>query len=221
MKAAGATMRSSRHTEGAEHLVGRARDARMADVADDGDRELREALPLCWRMVSASSSPCVGCDRCASPADSTLTCGATCAATCASTPGFGVADHEHVEVQRLQRVDGVEHALAFDARGQLHFQIDHLGARAPAGELEGHARAGGRLGEEIRDGHAPQRVPGGGALADVAREMLRPLEQRLDSARRRVLQRDQVTQRAVGAPLLNHARSIIACDLPPQASVPG
>jgi hypothetical protein len=42
--------------------------------------------PLRCRTVNASSRPCVGCDTCASPADSTLTCGATLAATIAGTP---------------------------------------------------------------------------------------------------------------------------------------
>ena len=66
---------------------------------------------------------------CASPADSTLTCGATWAATSAEHAGLGFADHEHVDVQRLERVDGVEHALALGARGQLHLEVDDLGAR--------------------------------------------------------------------------------------------
>src|ERR1700694_3244588 len=41
---------------------------------------------LRWYTVRASSSPCVGCDTCASPADSTLTWGATFAATSPGTP---------------------------------------------------------------------------------------------------------------------------------------
>src|SRR5437016_1081681 len=42
--------------------------------------------PLCWRTVRASSNPWVGCDTCATPADSTLTCAATFAATSSGTP---------------------------------------------------------------------------------------------------------------------------------------
>ena len=49
---------------------------------------------------------------------------------------LGVADDEHIEVQRLQREDGVEHGLALHARGQLHLQIDDIGAQATAGQFK-------------------------------------------------------------------------------------
>ena len=44
MSARGATMRISRDAERGEHVPGRARDARVPDVADDGDLEAVEAL---------------------------------------------------------------------------------------------------------------------------------------------------------------------------------
>ncbi len=50
--------------------------------------------------------------------------------------GFGLADHQHVDVQRLQRADRVQHALALYARRQLHFEVHNVGAQALGGELE-------------------------------------------------------------------------------------
>jgi hypothetical protein len=53
-------------------------------------------------------------------------------ATRSGTSLFGVAQHEHIHVQRLERVHGVEHALALHARGQLHLDAGHVGAEALA-----------------------------------------------------------------------------------------
>ena len=54
--------------------------------------------------------------------------------------GLGVADHERVHVHRLECVHRVEHALALDARGQLHLEVHDLGAQALGGELEADTR---------------------------------------------------------------------------------
>ena len=50
--------------------------------------------------------------------------------------GLRVADDEHVEVQRLERVHGIEHRLAFGTRGQLDFEVHHIRAEPASGELE-------------------------------------------------------------------------------------
>ena len=57
MSAAGATMRRSRHAERARTLLGRARDARVADVADDGDRQTVEALLVLQRRSAHRAVP--------------------------------------------------------------------------------------------------------------------------------------------------------------------
>ena len=111
-----------------QDVVGRARHARMPHVADDGDRELRQirlALQDGQRIEQAlrgmghvrfagrqhaDMRPHVIGDQ---PRDAFL----------------GIADHQHVHVQRLEGVDGVEHALALDPRGQLQLEVDDIGAR--------------------------------------------------------------------------------------------
>ena len=73
------------------------------------------------------------------------------------------------------------------------------------GQLERHARAGRGLGEQIRDRDAAAaRCAVRRPLAERARVVLRALQQRLDLVAAQALERDQVAQRAVGAPLLNH-----------------
>ncbi len=69
---------------------------------------------------------------------------------------LGIADHEHVHMQRLERVDRVQHALALRARGQLQLQIHDIGAQPLGGQFEGHPGARGGFGEEIRDRDARQ-----------------------------------------------------------------
>jgi hypothetical protein len=49
------------------------------------------------------------------------------------------------------------------ARDELHLQVDHLGAEAAAGELEGHTRARRRFGEQVADGEPGERAVDGGA----------------------------------------------------------
>jgi hypothetical protein len=56
-----------------------------------------------------------------------------------------VANDEHVRVHRLQRINGVEHALALGARTRVQIQVEHVGAQAPAGQVERSSRAGAGL----------------------------------------------------------------------------
>src|SRR5450759_866874 len=74
-----------RNCEGAKGMVGRACDTRMADVADDGDAQIVEAL-LALAHGECIEKPLRRVAMCASPADSTLTCGATWLATSPRTP---------------------------------------------------------------------------------------------------------------------------------------
>src|SRR6185312_10949725 len=99
---------------------------------------------------------------------------------------------EHIDVQGLEGVDRVEHALALHARGELHLEIDDLSAEPLRRELERDAGPRRGLGEEIRDG-----VPGElGALRRPLPErtdvVLRAVEQRLDESTRQALERQQM-----------------------------
>src|SRR5882757_3271541 len=49
---------------------------------------------------------------------------------------LGIAYHHHIDVQRLESVDRVQHALALDARGQLHFKVDDVGSEPLGRKLE-------------------------------------------------------------------------------------
>ena len=69
----------------------------------------------------------------------------------------GIAQDERIDMHRLERGDRIEHALALEARGQLHFDVDDVGTESVRGELEGHASAGRGFGEHDRHRLAVQR----------------------------------------------------------------
>ena len=121
--------------------------------------------------------------------------------------GLGIADDEHVDVQRFEREHGVEHALAFDARGQLHFQVDDIGAQAFGRQLEGHTRAGRRFGEQVSHRQPGEHVRARGQFAAPPHIVLRALEYRFEFIAAEVLQRQQVAQAAVITSLLGHGVS--------------
>jgi len=122
-------------------------------------------------------------------------------------PRLGIADHQRIDVQRLQSEHGIEHALALDARGQLDFQIHHVRPKAFRGKLERDAGARRGLGEQVGDGAAGEGAADRRAGPERANQALGAIEQPLDQRPRQTLQRDEVAQRAVGAQLLVHAVS--------------
>ena len=68
-----------------------------------------------------------------------------------------MADDNTVNSQLTQGEDGVFEALALRHRRSLGREIDDIGRETLLGHLEGNARAGGVLVEEVDDGLAPQR----------------------------------------------------------------
>ena len=88
--------------------------------------------------------------------------------------GFRIANDEHVGVHRLERVDRVQHALALGARTGVQVQVEHVGAQAPAGQIERGARAGARLEEQIGQRHAGQFAAFVGGLTREAAVAFRP-----------------------------------------------
>src|SRR4051812_4267353 len=73
-------------------------------------------------------------------------------------PRLSIANNHHVNVERLQRINRIQHALAFDARRELHLQMHHMCAQPLASELKRHTRASGWLSEKISDGHSAQDI---------------------------------------------------------------
>ena len=107
--------------------------------------------------------------------------------------GRGVADDDHVRIERLDVLGGVPEGLALLGRRARRVERDHVRAQALRGHVEGEARARARLEEEVDDRLSPQR----GNLLHVPPEDL--LEGRrggmdlLDLAEAELLDRDQVS----------------------------
>src|SRR5689334_10390084 len=91
-----------------------------------------------------------------------------------------IPNYHHVHMERLESVDGVQHALALDAGGQLHFQVDDIGAEALGRELERHAGARGGFGEQVRHRNTRQCVAARWRRSQWANEGLRLVQQALD-----------------------------------------
>ena len=71
--------------------------------------------------------------------------------------GGGVAQHDHVGVERLDVLRGVAQGLALGGAGGGGVEGDDVGAEPLGGHLERHAGAGARLEEEVDDRLAAQR----------------------------------------------------------------
>jgi hypothetical protein len=68
--------------------------------------------------------------------------------------GVGVAQHEGIDLHRLQRGYGIEDALALESRRQLHFDVDYIGAEPMRSEFERDTRACRGFGEHHGYGFA-------------------------------------------------------------------
>ena len=108
--------------------------------------------------------------------------------------GFRIADHEHVGIHGFERVDGVQHALALGARARMQVQVEHVRAQAAAGEVEGGARAGARLEEQIGEGDAGEFAALIGRLAGKTAVALGAVENRRQRVARQAVERDEVAQ---------------------------
>src|SRR6185312_13563656 len=120
--------------------------------------------------------------------------------------GFRVSDHHYIDVQRLQRENRVQHALALDAGGELDFQVDDIRAQPFRRQLERHTRTCRGLREQVRDGDAAQRVADRGTGAEGPHMSLSTVEQSLDGLSRKLLERQEMAQAAVCAQLIHHPR---------------
>ena len=174
----------------------------MADVAHDGDTQILKAvLSLAHRERIQKPLRGVGNVRFAGGQHADMR--RHVARDEPEHPDLGLADDEHIGVQRLQGVDGIEHALALGARGQLQLDVHHVGAEPPASQLEGYARARRWLGKQVRDRDAPQPLGARRRQVKAASVVLRACEQGLDLVGSQTIERNQVPQRAIGSPLIN------------------
>ena len=89
--------------------------------------------------------------------------------------------------KRLEREHGIQHALALDARGELHLQVDHFGAESLGGELEGDACARGGFGEQVRHRDTGERGAHRRFRAEGADKLLGSLEQSLNIPARQAI----------------------------------
>ena len=193
------------HAQGLQRLAGRARHARVPDVAHDGhgkliamafvlqdgervEQALRRVrqMRLAGRQHAHRRPHMAGHQR--------------------RHTGLGIAHDEHIDVQRFEGEHGVEHALALHARRELHLQVDHVGAQALGRQLEGHARARGRLGEQVGHREARQCIGARRHLAAAAHVVLGAFEQGFQFVARQALEGEQVSQAAIRPPLVRHAR---------------
>ena len=93
--------------------------------------------------------------------------------------GLGIAHDQDVGVHGLQRVDRVEHRLAFHARGGLHVEVHDVRAEPLRGELERDARARAGLEEQIGDRVAGEALIARRQVARRAHVELREIQQRV------------------------------------------
>src|SRR2546425_222457 len=109
-------------------------------------------------------------------------------------------DHHHVDPHRLEVLRGVDERLALLHRAAGRGHVHRVGREALFGELEGDARTGGGLEEQVDDGLAAQ----GGHLLDGSLghflERLGGIEDEPDLLGGEVLQPDQVLAEHGGHP---------------------
>ncbi len=184
--------------EGAKDVVIGASDARVPDVTDDDDAQGVEMLLVLPHRQRVQQSLCgmrYVCLTRGEHADVRRDVGRHGG----RHAGFGVANDHRVDVQRLKRVDRIQHALALDAGGELDFEVDDVGAEAFRGKLEGDAGAGGGLGEEVGDRAAGEDMADRRPCSERPDEALGPFEQPLHALARQAFQGNEVPEGSVGA----------------------
>ena len=70
---------------------------------------------------------------------------------------FRVAHDQHVHLHGFEILQRVQQGFALARRGRADLEVQHVGREALGGQLEGHARAGARLEEQVDDRLAPQQ----------------------------------------------------------------
>ena len=110
---------------------------------------------LCWRMVNASSSACVGCSCMPSPA--LMISRAADPRQQMAGARRGVAQHDHVRRHRLDVHRGVGQRLALEHARRRHGDVQRVGAEPLLGDLERGPRPRARLVEQVDDRLAAQR----------------------------------------------------------------
>ena len=115
---------------------------------------------------------------------------------------LGVAQHEDVDRHRLQRVDRVEHRLAFHARRGLHLEVDDVGAQTPAASSkETRVRVLGSK-KRLATVRPARLVVARRRLAGRTHIGSREVEQTQDLLARQAVEREQVPQSPCGVALL-------------------
>ena len=109
-----------------------------------------------WRSASASSSACVGCSCCPSPALSTGQ--SDLAGDQPHRAAAAVADHDGIGAHGVERDRGVDQRFALLHAGLRGMHVDHVGAQPLARDLEAQQRAGGILEEGVDDRQARQQL---------------------------------------------------------------
>ena len=190
----GPMTRTSRAQRGQQQDVG-AGHPRMQDVAADGDDEAADPARL-RRMVSASSSACVGCSCAPSPA--LIDRAVDLAGEEVHRAGGMVAHHDQVGPHGVERHRRVDQRLALLDGGGGHGHVHDVGAQPLAGQLERRLGAGGSLEEEVDLRPPPQRAL---LLLDLSGHVdggVGQVEQRLDVPRRQSLDAEEMAVREHG-----------------------
>jgi hypothetical protein len=130
--------------------------ARVQDIADDGDHQVREpALDAPDREAVQEGlgrvlvAPVPGVDDPHPVGD--------VGGDQVGGAAHGMAHHEHVAVHRLQGPQGVEQGLTLLGAGGLDVEAQAVCGQAFGGQLEGRAGAGAGLEEQVGDGLAAQQ----------------------------------------------------------------
>ncbi|CFP64619.1 Uncharacterised protein [Bordetella pertussis] len=112
-----------------------------------------------------------------------------------------VAHHEQVGLHGRQVGDGIEQGFALGRGRGGDVQVDHVGRQALGGDLEGGARAGGVLEEQVEHAFAVQQGQLGEFLSGRRHEGGGQVEDLLDDAARQAFGGQQVDQLAVAIEL--------------------
>src|SRR5438445_7593563 len=104
-------------------------------------------------------------------------------------------NHDGVRVHRVERLDGVAQGFALAGAGGRAADVDDVGAKPLAGQLERRARARRRLVEDVDDGLAAKVAELDDGLTRQFQKLVRLVEQVV-----RQLERQAFDGREVGEP---------------------
>jgi hypothetical protein len=134
----------------------RARDARVQDVAHNGNAELAEvALEVADREHVEQALRGMGVAPVPRVHDVDVLCDVPRDQIRRSA--FGMPHHEHVGLHRREVRDGVEHRFAFRRRRDVDREVDHVRRKALRRDFESRPRSRRRLEEQVEDRLAAQQ----------------------------------------------------------------